>query len=318
MPPLFISVCTPTYNRAHLLGDLYHSLVSQTFRNFEWIIVDDGSTDDTSSLVAGWIQESRIPIVTICQPNSGKHVAVNAAVEAAQGEFCMVQDSDDLLLPDALERIEGIWRGLSEEARTGLDGVMGLCVLADGALLPKKFPLDAMNMSHREYWFQYGMKGDKCAVVRTSLLRRYPSPRLAGETFLVEAVSWNRMNPRFRCVNEPFRIVRYQSGGLSAQAVVLRRRSPQGARLCYAEASRLPISALFRLRHLVNYVRYSVPGGYPLDEWLTGRHRALFALAVPLGMLMVLLDDLRMLPACLSVVWHQGCIPQTADEDDKT
>lgn len=292
----FISVFTPTYNRAGLLAELYESLLAQTFRDFEWIVVDDGSTDGTAELVSSWVQEGRISLTLIQQPNSGKHIAVNAAVEAAKGEFCMVQDSDDLLLPDALEQMAAVWRDLPEEDRSSLDGVMGLCVLADGTVLPKKFPADAMKMSHQEYWFKFGMKGDKCAMVRTGRWRQYPSPQLGEEKFLVEGLSWNRMNPRFYCVNQVLRTVHYLSEGLSAQPVLLRRRNPKGARLYYAEASRLPTSAFFRLRHMINYVRYSLPGGYPLDEWSSSRHKFLFAVALPLGILAVMLDNMRLSP----------------------
>lgn len=291
------SVCTPTFNRAYLLGDLYRSLVDQAFRDFEWIIVDDGSTDNTKQLVDAWFTEGRLPIIYIFQENSGKHVAVNLAVEVAKGELFLVQDSDDVLLPDALERMERMWLGLSPTERSGLDGLMGLCALPGGVVLPKKFPVDVMTMSHLEYWFKYCMKGDKCAVVRTDLLRRYPSPHIEGEKFLVESVAWNRMNPRFLCVNEVFRVIRYLPDGLSADPVGLRRRNPKGACLGYAEASRLPIPLKFRLKNMASFVRYAMHGGGGFKDWRTCWNRGWLLLAVPVGLALAFFDNVRALSA---------------------
>src|SRR6478672_7236545 len=89
------SVVTATYNRAHTLGRTYESLQAQTFRDFEWIIVDDGSTDGTGSLVSGWAQESSFPIRYVSQENGGKHTALNHAVSVARGTFLASVDSDD-------------------------------------------------------------------------------------------------------------------------------------------------------------------------------------------------------------------------------
>ena len=111
IPQCRFTVLTPTYNRAHLLERLYRSLCTQTFNDFEWIIVDEGSTDYTKTLVTKWM--CRFPMRYVPKPNGGKHTAVNLGVQEAVGEWILIVDSDDWLLPSALERFDSWIRQLS-------------------------------------------------------------------------------------------------------------------------------------------------------------------------------------------------------------
>ncbi len=106
--PLF-TVFTPTYNRAHTLHRVFGSLCAQTLRDFEWLVVDDGSTDDTAALIAGWATAADFPIRYFRQDHSGKHIAHNLAVREARGQFFMSLNSDDACVPQALERIAYHW-----------------------------------------------------------------------------------------------------------------------------------------------------------------------------------------------------------------
>src|SRR2546423_7881993 len=100
--PLF-TVFTPTYNRAHTLLRVYESLKKQTFDDFEWLIVDDGSTDDTPTLVKQWISDGILTIRYVFQENAGKHVCINVATKLARGRYIATIDSDDWYVPTALE-----------------------------------------------------------------------------------------------------------------------------------------------------------------------------------------------------------------------
>ena len=102
-----ISIITPTYNRGYCIKNLYDSLLEQTKKDFEWIIVDDGSADDTAEIVRGWIKECDIfPIFYYKQENGGKHRALNKGIQMAQGNYCFPVDSDDKLLPEAVQKIQ--------------------------------------------------------------------------------------------------------------------------------------------------------------------------------------------------------------------
>ena len=103
---MLVTIFTPTYNRGYLLTRLYNSLLEQTDINFEWIIVDDGSTDSTKEIVSSFIEDKRIKVIYEYQNNSGKHVAVNKGIDLASGDYFGIVDSDDYLLPDAIYSIK--------------------------------------------------------------------------------------------------------------------------------------------------------------------------------------------------------------------
>lgn len=100
-----VTVFTPTYNRAYILNNLYQSLCRQSYGDFEWLIVDDGSTDNTEGLIASWLDESKISLCYIKQPNGGKHRAINRGIQEANGNLFFIVDSDDYLADNAIERI---------------------------------------------------------------------------------------------------------------------------------------------------------------------------------------------------------------------
>jgi glycosyltransferase involved in cell wall biosynthesis len=123
---MLITVFTPTYNRAKLLKRLYDSLCVQTFTDIEWLIIDDGSVDNTEKIVNGFIAENKIGIRYIKQRNGGKHRAINHGVREAKGELFFIVDSDDWLPEDSLETINKYYQGIKDDKSfagiSGLDG----------------------------------------------------------------------------------------------------------------------------------------------------------------------------------------------------
>lgn len=205
---LQFTVFTPTYNRAHTLHRVYDSLCEQTFRNFEWLVIDDGSTDGTAALIARWADIADFPIRYFRQENSGKHIAYNRAVATARGVLFAPLDSDDALLPDALERIAHYWNAIPEAERQGFSGIGGLCCDQNGRIIGDSFPTSPMDSDLREILFVYGLRGEKWGVSRTDVFRQFPFPEIAGTQFVPEGIVGLQMATVYkrRYYNEIFRI----------------------------------------------------------------------------------------------------------------
>ena len=208
-PTYTFTVFTPTYNRAHTLHRVHDSLVVQTDRDFEWLIVDDGSTDGTEALVRDWQRQASFPIRYLTQPHAGKHVAVNLGVREARGELFLTVDSDDALVPHALERYRHHWQSIPESIRGRFSAVTALVADENGRLIGSRFPHDPTDASALEIRFRYKVTGDKAGFQRTALLRETPLPEVPGYSGLVpESLVWNAIARRYkeRFVNEVLKV----------------------------------------------------------------------------------------------------------------
>ncbi len=211
------TVFTPTYNRINTLPRVYESLKNQTFRDFEWLIVDDGSTDGTASLVESWQAEATFPIRYLWQENCGKLVAISRGVRNAQGELFLTLDSDDACFPQALERFKYHWDSIPEEERLRFSAVTALCVDEHGAVIGSKFPRDVTDSDSIEIRYRFKVMGDKWGFQRTDVLKQFPFPAVEGETFIPESVLWGAIAREYRTrfVNEPLLVVFRGEDGLS-------------------------------------------------------------------------------------------------------
>ena len=252
-----LTIFTPTYNRAYILPKLYESLREQSCHDLEWIIIDDGSTDDTRSLVEGWTRAANpFPIRYHRQPNGGKHRAINRGVELARGDFFFIVDSDDRLPSDAVETILRETKRISDDPTfAGLVGLRGaLDGTPSGDLGEEIFDDHLRAIRHRR-----GMMQDMAEVFRTDYLRRYPFPELEGECFCTEALVWNRLDRqyRFRFLNRVIYLCEYRDDGLSAKYMRLLYHSPRSALTYHLELARdreLPLRT--RLRSIISVWRY--------------------------------------------------------------
>lgn len=204
----FFTVFTPTFNRAHTLSRVFDSLCVQNCRDFEWLIIDDGSTDNTANLVAEWRQIATFPIRYLHQDNAGKHVAHNRAVREARGDFIVIIDSDDALAANALERLQDVWNSIPVDQRPSFSGVSGLCCNQHGQIIGDPYPDDPFDASPREHVYIHKLRGERCGMVKTEILRRYPFPEIARTRFVPEDVVWMELAKHYkqRAVNEVFRI----------------------------------------------------------------------------------------------------------------
>lgn len=213
------TVLTPTFNRAHTLHRVYQSLCEQTYQDFEWVVVDDGSTDETRELVAAWQQEAVFPIHYIWQNNQHKKVAFNRGVQAAQGELIVALDSDDRLESNALYDMARTWRDIPEGERHQYVAVIGLCKKPDGQIVGDMYPYDLLDANPLDLQFKFNVRGEKFGCLSTEVLRRFPFPEnIPG--FVPESLVWRSMaraGYKTRFVNQVYRVY-YDSGdSLSVQ-----------------------------------------------------------------------------------------------------
>ena len=175
-----ITILTPTYNRKHLLERLYISLKKQNTLNFEWLIIDDGSTDDTSALIDDFKKESIIPIHYFKKSNGGKHTALNLGFEKAKGKWLMVVDSDDYLLTDCLEHLEKVIHKLEAPYVS----ISFLKQYVNGEIIGEQF-------SNKEGTYlesiELGISGDKADLFRTEVIRNFRFPEYRNENFMAES-----------------------------------------------------------------------------------------------------------------------------------
>jgi len=258
----FFTVFTPTYNRAHTLHRVYDSLIVQTFRNFEWIIVDDGSKDNTGELVKSWQRNAPFQIRYIYQENQGKHIAINIGVKEAKGELFLIFDSDDSCVPESLECFRFYWGKIPEEEKKYYSTISALCMDLNGKVIGEEFPAEIVDED--SVWQQIMLRssGDRWGANRTDVLKNFPFPEISGEKFIPEGIVWNRMSQLYkaRFINKKLLIHEYLPDGLSVSSIKLRAQNPIGARLYYKELSVLNIPIWQKVKALVNYIRFSLHG----------------------------------------------------------
>lgn len=233
-----ITVFTPTYNRAYILPKLYQSLRTQTNNNFEWLIIDDGSTDETEGLVKSWISENSLFSIRYQkQPNGGKHRAINRGVQLAKGELFFIVDSDDFLTDDAIDTVLK-WESELKKENKKFCGVAGeRASINSGQTLGTSYCEDYVDATalDRE---KYNIYGDKAEVFYTDVLRKYPFPEIDGENFITESVVWYRMaNAGYlmRWFNTPIYMCEYREDGLTHQGNEIFAKNPIGYALSVRE-----------------------------------------------------------------------------------
>jgi glycosyltransferase involved in cell wall biosynthesis len=202
------TIFTPTYNRAHTLHRVFDSLNIQTLRDFEWLVIDDGSTDNTASLVAAWMKSADFPIRYLRQDHLGKHFAHNRALVEARGYFFSCLDSDDALVPDALEKLARLWKTIPENERRAFYAVEGLCCDQSGKIVGDKYPTDRFDANLREMLYVHHLRGEKWRAGLTNVMRRYPFPEIAPGQYLPEGIVWLDIAKAYktRAANEVVRI----------------------------------------------------------------------------------------------------------------
>lgn len=206
-----LTIFTPAYNRAHTIGRTYESLLRQTCKDFEWLIIDDGSTDNTRELVNSWMEEGKIPIRYIHQENQGMHGAHNTAYKNITTELNTCIDSDDWMPDDAVEKIVGFWNTHKAEKYAG---ILGLDIVRSGKVIGRRFPASCKEI----HCGDKSIEGDKKYIIRSELTSRYPEyPVFPGEKYVGLGYKYQLIDQDYLwlTLNEPLVIVEYQEEGSS-------------------------------------------------------------------------------------------------------
>ena len=266
-----ITVFTPTFNRAYIIHNLYQSLCRQTFMDFEWLIVDDGSDDGTRDLVSGWETDAPFRIRYYWQQNGGKHRAVNHGLDLARGEIFFVVDSDDQLTSDALYKIDDWFSHFPD--RSDLAGIVANKGLSEEKTVNHFFSSDYLDKTfldmntYRENG-ELVLNGERAIAFYTEVHKKYRYPVYEDEKFMTEAVVYNRMahdGYKLRFFNDIIWIYEYQSDGLSADGTEIYLRNPRGYGLWFRERADFMNWSIFQ-KWKMRYSFYcDLRDRYPVD-----------------------------------------------------
>lgn len=247
-----VTVFTPTYNRCHLLSRLYDSLRAQTCYDFEWIIIDDGSTDGTKKYVDEISLESPFSVQYLYQKNSGKYRAHNAAVKIAGGEFFICVDSDDMLSEKAIETIL-----IHEKQLRGQDcGFVAMKIDEQGRPLCTNIRNELPHVGLYALNVAYGVRGEFSLVFRTDLLRKNLYPVIENEKFVGECVLYDQfelMGYTFCPLPAVLTVCEYQEDGLTSQIYSSLLKNPTGYQIFHMQRIDLVKTWKERVRHAIQY-----------------------------------------------------------------
>lgn len=254
---MIVTVLTPTFNRGGALNNLYQSLQKQTIKDFEWLLVDDGSTDDTKNIAEEMREKAEFPMRCIYKENGGKHTALNVGVKQITSELTFIVDSDDTLVPDAIETILQYHKKYRE--REDLCGYSFLRRFPDGKINGKPFEPDEKVGTYIECRINADdTQADKAEVFYTRCLKEFPFPEYRDEKFLGEDLVWIRMAMKYQMVhiNRAIYVGNYLEDGLTKNRRRNNIRSPYGCMERAKEFMRPELKLKYRLKGAVQYLVY--------------------------------------------------------------
>lgn len=286
-----LTIFTPAYNRAHTIGRTYESLCRQTCKDFEWLVVDDGSSDNTRELVEGWINEGKIRIRYIYQKNQGMHGAHNTAYDNITTELNTCIDSDDYMPDDAVEKIVGRWKSLTDEQRAIYAGMVGLDIDdKHKKVIGSEFPKGLTETTLSAY-YNNGGTGDKKLVYRTDVVNKYPRyPIFEGERYVGLAVLYTMIDQDYKLLvmNEPLVVVEYQLDGSSFNMYRQYWNNPRGFSYLRKVDMKYALSFKRKFMSCIHYVSSSIRCGN--KKFLKESPAPLLTiLAMPFGAMLYLL-----------------------------
>lgn len=288
-----ITVFTPSYNRAYTITKLYRSLLKQSYKNFEWIVVDDGSTDNTQELIQKFIQERLIKITYYKQKNGGKHRAINKGLDFAKGELFFIVDSDDYLTENALEVV---WKGWNDiDNKKEFCGISGLKGFSTSQIVGNSHRDYILDCSILDYRYKYEIRGDKAEVFVTDILKENKFPEIDGENFISESIVWNCLGNKYlmRWINEIIYICNYLDDGLSSKITPLRIKNIKGTLMLYKLNLEYDLPFKYKFKNCINYYRFLFHSNFSRKDHLLAIN-FLNLLGVVGGFIMYIIDSYKL------------------------
>jgi glycosyltransferase involved in cell wall biosynthesis len=285
---MLFTIFTPTFNRSNLLINIFHCLKVQEFKDFEWVIIDDGSTDDTRVIVDELINKSFFTIKYFYQENSGKHIAHNQALKQSLGEFFIILDSDDTLTPNSLLLISNLI-----DKNISISGLVFRRIFHNNKIVGTQFRSGFIS-NNIDLRYKFCIKGDFVEIFKTKVLLDYLFPE-SDEKFCPEDLLWNRLSISHQIVfyNEGIYLTEYLKGGLTDRIVKIRMNSPLNSMLYYSELLNYNIPIKFKLKGLLNFWRFSFNSNLLLRQKLKYLNNSLFIIFLPVGYFIYLLDKFK-------------------------
>lgn len=255
---ILLTVFTPAYNRAHTLPRTYQSLLNQDCKGFIWLIIDDGSTDETAELVKKWKQQDNgFEIQYVYKENGGMHTAHNTAYENIHTELNICIDSDDCLAEGAIEKIYSKWYEIQD---SNYAGIIGLDADFSGKIIGEGFP-NGMHETTLMGYYAAGGKGDKKLVYRTEIIKQYPPyPVFEGEKYVALAYKYRLIDQNYKLavLDEVLCNVEYQEDGSSGTMWKQYLKNPKGFAFWRKICMQYPMSRKRMFVDCVHYVSSSI------------------------------------------------------------
>lgn len=232
-----LTIFTPTYNRAYILPKLFESLLSQKNKNFEWLIVDDGSSDNTKELLEDFKSKADFKITYVYQENQGKHVAINTGLSIVESDFFLVVDSDDILCQNFSETIEFKLQKLKESKNLAVIAFPRKQKGTENKLQINNVFQNEIISTPIELFNTYNIRGEFSLIFKARIAKEYRYPVFNGEKFIRESVVYNRIAKKYRFMYVPNAIVEaeYLEDGLSFKFGELLKTNPKGTALAMKE-----------------------------------------------------------------------------------
>ena len=257
-----ITIFTPTFNRGYILENAYNSLLKQKYKKFKWVIIDDGSHDNTRELINKWISDDLIEINYKYQENQGRFAAFNSGKEYFEGELVITLDSDDYLKDDALQSIVDFWDDFNE--KTLVSGIIAYFEGEDGDIIGNEFPRGLEKERSYILYDKYGLTGDKFMIYRLEIMNSISYRVYPGERFGGDAVIFNKMNDiypmalfhRKLCHRE------YQTDSITNNLKKHHYSSPRGMRDHYLDALyHEKYNKKNIIKHMIGFETFSIISG---------------------------------------------------------
>ena len=278
-----LGIITTTYNRDYCIHQVYESLRKQQCKDFMWLVVDDGSDDNTKEIIQGYIAEGIIEIEYIYQENQGMTAARNTAYENIYTEICTIIDSDDWMEDGGVEKIINYWKAYGSES---VAGIIALNRRTDGDLSARNLPQGIKQCTLFDLHEKYKCKGDKKLIYRTDIAKKYPYPRFEGEKVFPASYKFRLIDLDYEMLlmNDTVCIVDVNESGLSFDILNQYRKNPKGFSFYRNEMMRISNNPLYRIRQAIHYIASSKFSND--SQYIRNASKKLYVLlCLPLGLI---------------------------------